>query len=102
MIGDKIGAMHFGYKYRDRFYYFKPTFNMQFKSFSVGRILMLELIKLSYDEGLDIFDFMAGDEKYKYDFSVFEKQLYRTFVFRNDIKGKVLSHLRAKIISKNK
>ena len=94
MVGDQVAAMHFGYRNRDRFYYFKPTFSMAFKRFSVGRILMLELIKLSYEEGFDIFDFMAGDEKYKYAFTVMETPLNRAFVFRNGIKGKALSRLR--------
>ena len=66
MINDKIAAMHFGYKYRGRFYYFKPTFNMDFKRFSVGRILMLELIKLSCEEDIDIFDFMYITRKLIY------------------------------------
>jgi len=89
MIGDRILAMHLGYRYRNRFYYNLPAFNTEYQKYSVGRILTLELIKSAYAEGFEYFDFMAGDEAYKGDFANHSVPLYRMYLMNHNVRGQL-------------
>ena len=66
---DNTLAMHFGFSYRKKFYYYKPTYNLDFHSFSPGSILLQYLIEYSIESGHKIFDFGSGNEPYKKRFS---------------------------------
>lgn len=58
-------AVHFGFVYTDRFYYYKPTYNIDYSKFSPGMLLMIRLIEETSLRGLQFFDFLRGDETYK-------------------------------------
>ena len=42
-----------------------PAYNDELKSFSPGAILMKNIVKESFDNGLGVFDFLPGNEIYK-------------------------------------
>ena len=89
VINDRVLAMHLGYRYGHRFYYYLPVFNVEYQKYSVGRILILELIKRAYEDGLEYFDFMAGNEPYKKEFANNNIELYRIHVINRNIKGRL-------------
>lgn len=93
VIGEKVVAIHFGYQFRKRYYYCIPTFNIEFSKFSVGRILMMELMRHCFENGFELFDFMAGGEDYKGSFSNEQPVLYRYYVFNRRLKSRILCHL---------
>lgn len=96
MIDQEVLAMHFGFKYNKQFYYYIPAYNIAYSQFSVGRILTLELIKQCYRENYESFDFMAGDEKYKYRFSNEETELKRVCLINQNVKGYLYGLLKFK------
>jgi len=53
---------------RDAFRYYLSGFDPAFGRFSPGTVLVGQAIRHSIAEGYRIFDFMRGDEAYKYDF----------------------------------
>ena len=91
VLGTEILAMHFGFTFQNRFYYYIPVINDSYSQYSAGRLLLLELIKNSFDDGLEIFDLMAGDESYKSMFGGESKILLKSYIFPKTIKGKILS-----------
>ena len=62
-------AAHFGFIQNKTYYYYKPTYNVNYSKFSPGNILLQSLIESSINEGFEIFDFGTGSEIYKKRFS---------------------------------
>ncbi|MEG3222146.1 GNAT family N-acetyltransferase [Vibrio gigantis] len=62
---DEIIAYHFGFVDSNTFYYYVPTFKREYSKYSIGNILLLELIKYYHNLGYDKFDFLRGAEEYK-------------------------------------
>jgi CelD/BcsL family acetyltransferase involved in cellulose biosynthesis len=66
VVGDEIVATHLGYVFDRRFYQIMPTYEAgHWQSLSVGRLLHEDLIRWSFEHGMDVFDFGVGDEAYK-------------------------------------
>jgi CelD/BcsL family acetyltransferase involved in cellulose biosynthesis len=77
MVGDTIVASHLGAVYRGRFYYILPGYEAgEWMRFSVGRLLMQNLIEWSITNGLKEFDLTVGDEAYKLQWADRSIQLY--------------------------
>ncbi len=59
-------AMIMGFDYRDCFYLYNSGYNRQYDSLSVGLLCKALAIKESIEEGKKKFDFLKGNELYKY------------------------------------
>jgi CelD/BcsL family acetyltransferase involved in cellulose biosynthesis len=68
-VGAEPVAIHFGFTFRERYYYYIPSFSMKFQAYSPGRILMLRSMERAFKDGLTEFDFLRGDEPYKFDWA---------------------------------
>tara|TARA_B100001250_G_C19784600_1_gene783526 strand:+ start:177 stop:1280 length:1104 start_codon:yes stop_codon:yes gene_type:complete len=78
---------HWGVVFKDTFYHLIPTIlDNKYYKFSPGRILLFELIKWSFDNGLKKLDFTIGDESYKKDFSNNHSHLFN-YLGCNDFYG---------------
>lgn len=78
--GEKIVAIHGGLRSKNRFIYWLPAFNPNYKAYSVGRLLLENLMENSYKNNNDSFEFMNGAEEYKF--------LYANFIRIIGCKGK--------------
>ena len=58
-------AFHFGFSYRGRYLYYKPSFAVELARYSPGQILLRHLFRAASDERVGIFDFGLGDEAFK-------------------------------------
>jgi CelD/BcsL family acetyltransferase involved in cellulose biosynthesis len=76
-------AFHFGFEYRHRFIWYKPTFDMQFASRSPGEVLIKFLLEDAIERDLEEFDFTAGSEAFKYRFANRVRSNNRLIVFRS-------------------
>ncbi len=63
---DQPIALHLGFEQAGRFYWWLPTFDQQLQRFSAGRILLEELLAHSFAQGQGEFDFLNGEEVYKW------------------------------------
>ena len=95
MLDKKVLAYHLGFKDSYTFYYYIPVFNPEYGQFSVGRILLMKLLKLCIDESIRNFDLMAGDEKYKSDFANGSKSIERAYIFKKNLKGRILYYFQS-------
>ncbi|MGB0466830.1 MAG: GNAT family N-acetyltransferase [Pontibacterium sp.] len=65
-VGDEIVATHWGAVLDKRYYFLMPTYaGGDWKRYSVGRILLEELMQWCFDQELTVFDFSLGGEQYK-------------------------------------
>jgi len=63
-LGESIIAFHYGFLFNNCRYYFTPTYDITYKKYSPGKILLYYLIKDSFEQKVE-FDFMNSPEPYK-------------------------------------
>ncbi|HHW01990.1 MAG TPA: GNAT family N-acetyltransferase [Thermoanaerobacterales bacterium] len=95
IINDEIAAVLYGFHKGKSTYYYLSGFDDKFKNLSIGVILTLLAIKTSIDRKDTVFDFLRGNESYKYNFCNAKKYNYRLVFHRGYFAG-----LRSKIIKK--
>lgn len=68
-LDGRLIAAHFGFIYRGRYIWYKPSFELQLAKFSPGEVLIKRLFEAARDEGAAEFDFTIGAEAFKYRFA---------------------------------
>ena len=76
-------AFHFGFEYRNKFIWYKPTFDVQYWKKSPGEVLIKFLLEDAIEKGLEEFDFTIGSEPFKRRFSNKIRHNNRLIVFRS-------------------
>ena len=89
-LGDRPLAVHFGFLSGDRYFYYMPSFDADFSGYSPGRLLLTHLVERSFSNGHIEFDFMAGADGYKYDWTSKERVLFELTSFRRSPRGLAL------------
>jgi len=87
MHNNEIVSVHFGMSDKERLYFYIPAFNINFKRYSVGSILLYRLILLAFEEKLKTFEFLRGDEAYKYSFGAVEKYNSNYLIFNYSLRS---------------
>lgn len=76
-VDGRIVAAHWGIIHGDRFYYLVPAFDAEWSGFSVGRLLLEDLVEWCIREtDIGIFDMTAGGEAYKREWTDHSMPLY--------------------------
>ena len=75
-LGKQPVAMTMGFDYNDSHYLYNSAYDPQYNSLSVGLLCKVLCIKESIREGKKRFDFLKGDETYKYQLGGREIPLY--------------------------
>jgi CelD/BcsL family acetyltransferase involved in cellulose biosynthesis len=79
-LDDRMITAHWGMIFRNRFYYYMPSFERgPWMRSSPGEILLAELLKRAIDRGIEIFDLTIGDESYKKRWCDLELELKQYF-----------------------
>lgn len=65
-IGDTAVASTFGFEIERKFYLYNSAYEPDAARLSPGLVLVSELVKRSIENGLELFDFLRGPERYKY------------------------------------
>jgi CelD/BcsL family acetyltransferase involved in cellulose biosynthesis len=81
--GDPL-AFHFGFEYRRRFIWYKPTFDIRFAPRSPGEVLIKFLLEDAIEKKLEEFDFTVGSEPFKYRFANRIRSINRLIAFRSN------------------
>jgi CelD/BcsL family acetyltransferase involved in cellulose biosynthesis len=63
--GSEIVSAHLGFVGRGKFHWVLPAFDMQYRRFAVGHMLLHHLIDRCFDDGYAAFDLGEGDHYYK-------------------------------------
>lgn len=69
-IDNECAAVHYGFKDDTKIYYYLPACSKKWKNkFSVGAILLYNIITYYKEKGINEFDFLRGNEEYKFDWT---------------------------------
>jgi CelD/BcsL family acetyltransferase involved in cellulose biosynthesis len=79
-VAGEPASAYFSFGYGDRLYLYNSGYDPQFASYSAGVALLAYRIHKAILEGFKYFDFLRGDEPYKYDFGAKDTYVYRAFL----------------------
>jgi hypothetical protein len=86
-IGERIVATLLGFEHHQRFYYYLGGFDPEFSRLSPGSVIIAHAIEDAIRRGVHEFDFLRGDERYKYRWGARDR-----FNYRRQISRPFLSH----------
>jgi len=92
VVDGTIAALQLNARYNGVYYGILPAFDDRFARFSVGRLLQLQVIKRSFEEGFSEFTMLEGDEAYKFELTGHVRKLLSFSAFRYEVRG-ALAHL---------
>jgi CelD/BcsL family acetyltransferase involved in cellulose biosynthesis len=81
-IDGKKAAGYLCFNYLNHIWVYNSGLNRQFMEYSPGWVLLAYLIKWSNENGIQAFDFMRGDEEYKYRFGSVDRSVKRVLIKR--------------------
>ena len=88
LVNDRIAALGFGAEYGGKYYSCQTSFDEEFATYSVGRLLNLEIIRRSYENGWREMDHGLGAESYKYDFKPRVRKLFSLSLYQTGVRGR--------------
>jgi len=81
-INGKKAAAYLAFDYLNRLWVYNSGINREFNEFSPGWVLLGYQLKWANENKREAFDFMRGDEEYKYRFGGVDRYLDRITVTR--------------------
>lgn len=94
-LGGQIRAVLYCFHCRDRAYYYASGFDPALARLSPGTVLTGRAVQAAADEGAREFDFLRGDEPYKYTWAAVNRTNYRYLYWRDRSAGAVAPVLTA-------
>ena len=91
-IGNKPVAALYGLQYGSTFSFYQSGFDPEFAKKSVGLVMMGLAIKSAIEEGAAEYDFLHGDEEYKFHWTQKSKELRRVELFPPRARGFLYRH----------
>lgn len=88
-LNESIIALSLGFIYENSYYYYSPVFDLEFKKFSPGKLLLSNLIKESFKKGFKRFDLLLGGENYKFSWSGNKINLYSIILFKKTLASRI-------------
>jgi hypothetical protein len=76
-------AYIYGYLYNNVFWYYQTAFDLEYQKYGPGSIALQMTIESVINEGAKEFDFLRGDEAYKFHFAENIRQQKKILIFRN-------------------
>ena len=69
--------------YANKLYYLIPSYDKEFAKYSVGTLLLKEMIEKCFSTKIDTFDFLPGNEPYEFRWGTVIKQSYQLTVWHS-------------------
>lgn len=83
--GQRISYLYL-YTGVDRIYFYQTGFDRSWSKQSVGLVLLSMVIERAINEGFATFEFLRGQEAYKYDWTANERRLADFIIYRKSLK----------------
>lgn len=80
-------AAIYGFSYGAKLYYYLPAFDPDHAKWAAGRMCLEESLRAAFEEGLDEYDMLHGDERYKYHWAKEFRALGRYQLFPPGLRG---------------
>lgn len=89
-LNDRIIAYYLGFAYNNIVYFWNTGFDPEFSKVSPGKLLLHYWIKDSFEKKYKQFDFMVGEESYKFQWTSLVRPNYELFLFKNTARSSLL------------
>jgi CelD/BcsL family acetyltransferase involved in cellulose biosynthesis len=76
-IGGQKAAGYLSFDYLNRIWVYNSGLDIRFSEYSPGWVLLAHLLQWANENGKSEFDFMRGDEDYKYRFGATDRTIVR-------------------------
>lgn len=83
-IGGRAVASTFGFEVERKFYLYNSAYEPDAARLSPGLVLVSELVRRSIEDALELFDFLRGPERYKYQLGAQAVPLNNVKIFRRE------------------
>jgi CelD/BcsL family acetyltransferase involved in cellulose biosynthesis len=97
LIGGRAVAAGYGFARGHRFVYYQAGLDPAWRHRSVGTVVLGELIRCAFEEGLREFDFLHGEESYKATWATHVRETCRLHARPRSVRAQVTAHARATI-----
>ncbi len=81
-VGGEKAASYLNFDFNDHIWVYNSGLDFKFRELSPGWVLLGHLLKWANENGRQTFDFMRGDEEYKYRFGAIDRFVVRAVVRR--------------------
>ncbi|HYR92455.1 MAG TPA: GNAT family N-acetyltransferase [Terriglobia bacterium] len=88
-LGNQPVAALYGLRYGERFYFYQSGFDPAYSKQSVGLVVMGLAIKAAIEEGVSEYDFLHGDEEYKFHWASGVRDLGRLELYPPHARGRI-------------
>jgi CelD/BcsL family acetyltransferase involved in cellulose biosynthesis len=88
-VRDQIAAVFYCLRDRESVYYYLSGFDASLARYSPGRLVLMQAIADAIEGGARRFDFLRGDERYKYDFGAEDRATVRIVLAGRTLRGVV-------------
>lgn len=85
-VDGKLAAVHFGFRFGSKFYYYIPIASEEYSKYGVGSLLLKHIIEENKDL---VFDSLRGNESYKFYWCDNTVMCFNLLAYRNDRGGLV-------------
>ena len=92
--GRPVGALY-GFRYRETFGFYQIGFDPGYARHGIGQVMVGLAIKSAIEEGAREFDFLHGDERYKFDWARQVRELSRIEAYPPSGRGRIHGGLAA-------
>ena len=89
-VDNKPIAYHFGFEYNGKIYWYKPTFDIDYLKFSPGKLMIKKTIEYAFINNYEEFDFLLGDEQYKFQWTKNVRDSRRIYFSNSKTKSKLI------------
>jgi CelD/BcsL family acetyltransferase involved in cellulose biosynthesis len=93
MLDQKPASSYYGFTYDNCFYLYMTGWDPKYSHYGVGNIHTMSLIKRSIELGLERFDLLRGDERYKERWNPIRKSNVRVILLKKTLKGRLCYRL---------
>ena len=84
-LDEELVSMLYTFNYKSSVFYYQIGYNPDFKKFSIGRMIIYLSIKHCIEAKINVFDFLRGQEEYKYRFGVSEKENKKVIIINKSL-----------------
>jgi CelD/BcsL family acetyltransferase involved in cellulose biosynthesis len=79
-IGEHIADVLYGVQWRSRMYLYLSAFDPAFARMSIGTVILGHVVQTATNEGLHYFDFLRGQEPYKYRWGAKDEVMFMNII----------------------
>jgi CelD/BcsL family acetyltransferase involved in cellulose biosynthesis len=84
-VNNRVISIAFALKFAGVFYYWIPAFDTEFIKYSLSKVHIQNLLKSCFEQYYTEFDFMRGDEEYKFKWTNAIHKSYDMRIYRNNL-----------------